>query len=62
MEVIFVLIGISLLLAGTFLFLFFKAMKQGQFDDNHTPSIRMLFESNPKKYKKDQPSKPKSHE
>ena len=48
MEVIFVLIAISLLLAGSFLFLFFKAMKSGQFDDNHTPAIRILFENKTK--------------
>ena len=62
MEVIFLLIAISLLLASTFLFLFFRAMKDGQFDDNYTPSIRILFENNSKKPKKDQPSKPKSYE
>ena len=44
MEVIFILIGISLVLAVSFLFLFFRALKNGQFDDNYTPSIRMLFE------------------
>lgn len=44
MEVIFLLIAISLVMAGSFLFLFFKAMKSGQFEDNHTPAIRILFE------------------
>lgn len=48
MEVIFLLIAISLLLAGSFLFLFFKAMKSGQFDDNQTPAIRILFENETK--------------
>lgn len=62
MEVIFLLIAISLVLAGTFLFLFFKAMKDGQFDDNYTPSIRILFDNKSKKTKKDQPSKPDSYE
>jgi cbb3-type cytochrome oxidase maturation protein len=62
MEVIFLLIAISLVLASLFLFLFFKAMKDGQFDDNYTPSIRILFENNSKKPKKNQPSKPKSYE
>ena len=62
MEVIFLLIAISLILASTFLYLFFRAMKDGQFDDNYTPSIRILFENNSKKSKKDQPSKPKSYE
>jgi cbb3-type cytochrome oxidase maturation protein len=48
MEVIFILIAISLALAGSFLFLFFRAMKSGQFDDNHTPAIRILFENETK--------------
>ncbi|MFC5625336.1 cbb3-type cytochrome oxidase assembly protein CcoS [Algoriphagus winogradskyi] len=62
MEVIFLLIAISLLLASSFLFLFFKAMKDGQFDDNYTPSIRILFDNKSKKTNKDQPSKPDSYE
>lgn len=62
MEVIFVLIGISLLLAGTFLFLFLRAMKDGQFDDDYTPSVRILFENQPKKSIKDQTKKSKSYE
>ena len=52
MEVIFILIGISLVLAGSFLFLFFRAMKDGQFDDDYTPSVRILFENQPKKIDK----------
>lgn len=63
MEVIFLLIAISLILAGTFLFLFFKAMKSGQFDDDYTPSVRILFENPPKKSTKKNPStKQKSYE
>ncbi|WP_339866232.1 cbb3-type cytochrome oxidase assembly protein CcoS [uncultured Algoriphagus sp.] len=62
MEVIFLLIAISLILASTFLYLFFRAMKDGQFDDNYTPSIRILFDNKSKKTKKDQPSKPDSYE
>ncbi len=49
MEIIFLLVAISLALAGTFLFLFFKAIKGGQFDDGYTPSVRILFENKPKK-------------
>ncbi|MFC3881931.1 cbb3-type cytochrome oxidase assembly protein CcoS [Algoriphagus namhaensis] len=63
MEVIFLLIAISMVLAVSFLFLFFKANKDGQFDDSHTPAIRILFENQHKKEsKKDQPTKPKSYE
>jgi cbb3-type cytochrome oxidase maturation protein len=62
MEVIFILIAVSLILAVTFLFLFFRAMKDGQFDDSYTPSVRILFENQPKKLKKDQTKKTKSYE
>lgn len=62
MEVIFILIAISLILAVTFLILFFRAMKDGQFDDSYTPSVRILFENQPKKSKKDQPKNTKSYE
>ncbi len=62
MEVIFLLIAVSLVLAVTFLVLFFKAMKSGQFDDDYTPSVRILFDNHPKKSIKDQSTKPKSYE
>lgn len=45
MEVIYMLIGFSLLIALFFLALFFWAVKSGQFDDQYTPSIRVLFDS-----------------
>ncbi|TFV97091.1 cbb3-type cytochrome oxidase assembly protein CcoS [Algoriphagus kandeliae] len=61
MEVIFLLIGVSLVLAGSFLYLFFKAVKSGQFEDDYTPSVRILFD-NHKKPNKNQPIKPKSNE
>jgi cbb3-type cytochrome oxidase maturation protein len=44
MEVIYMLIGFSLLVALIFLGLFFWAVKTGQFDDQHTPSMRVLFD------------------
>ena len=56
MEVIFILIAISLILAGSFLFLFLRAMKSGQFDDNHTPAIRILFDNEKKNKDKKVPS------
>ncbi len=58
MEVIFLLIAISMVLAVSFLLLFFRANKAGQFDDNHTPAIRILFDNEHKqKVKKDQTKK-----
>jgi len=62
MEVIFLLIGISLLLASTFLYLFFKAMKDGQFEDDYTPSVRILFENQKKNSNKNQSTKSNSNE
>ncbi|MFN8436886.1 MAG: cbb3-type cytochrome oxidase assembly protein CcoS [Cytophagales bacterium] len=44
MEIIFILIGISVLVAATFLFLFLWAVKNGQYDDDDTPARRMLFD------------------
>lgn len=45
MSALYLLVGISLLVAIVFLFAFLWAMKAGQYDDDYTPSIRMLFET-----------------
>jgi cbb3-type cytochrome oxidase maturation protein len=44
MEIIFLLILISLILAAGFLLAYFWATRNGQFDDDCTPAIRMLFD------------------
>jgi cbb3-type cytochrome oxidase maturation protein len=44
MSVIYLLITISIIVALVFLYAFIKAVKQGQFDDDYTPSVRMLFD------------------
>lgn len=44
MSVLFILIIISLIVAVGFLFAFFWAVRSGQFEDDYTPSIRMLFD------------------
>lgn len=44
MSVIFILIACSLLLAVSFLGAFLWASRTGQFEDDYTPSIRILFE------------------
>jgi cbb3-type cytochrome oxidase maturation protein len=44
MQVIFFMIGVSLLMALGFLGAFLWAMRQGQNDDLHTPSIRVLLD------------------
>ena len=47
MQVMFVLIGASLLVAVGFVIAFIWSVRHGQYDDLHTPSVRMLFEDNP---------------
>ena len=47
MSVIFILISASLLIAIGFLVAFIWSVKTGQYDDDYTPSIRILFEDKP---------------
>ena len=44
MSVIIVLVIISVIVAGTFLMAFIISVKKGQYDDDYTPSVRMLFD------------------
>ena len=44
MEIIFYLLGFSMLIALVFLASFVWAVTRGQFDDKHTPAMRILFD------------------
>jgi cbb3-type cytochrome oxidase maturation protein len=44
MNIFYLLIGVSLLAALIFLGAFIWAVRNGQFEDNETPSIRILFD------------------
>ncbi len=44
MSVIYVLLAVSIIIAIVFFIAFILAVKKGQYDDNYTPSVRMLFE------------------
>lgn len=44
MSVIYILIVVSISVAVVFLIAFIKAVKSGQYDDDYTPSVRMLFD------------------
>ena len=44
MSVIFILIACSMLLAVSFLIAYIWASRSGQFEDDYTPSVRMLFD------------------
>lgn len=44
MSVIYLLILISIVVAIFFFIAFIVAVKKGQYDDDYTPSVRMLFD------------------
>jgi len=43
-NVIFILIAVSLLVAISFLGFFIWSIRSGQYDDEYTPSVRILFD------------------
>lgn len=45
MKIMLLLILLSLLLAAGFLLAYLSAARNGQFDDDYTPSVRMLFDN-----------------
>jgi cbb3-type cytochrome oxidase maturation protein len=53
MSVIIILIVSSLLVAIGFLISFFWAVRSGQYEDDYTPSVRILFENDVKENKTD---------
>ncbi len=65
MSVIFVLIGFSLIVALGFLFAFIWSIKDGQYEDDYTPSVRILFENKNGKQsgttEKEKPDKKPNH-
>jgi cbb3-type cytochrome oxidase maturation protein len=44
MNVIYIMIAVSVVIAVVFLIIFIKSVKSGQYDDMYTPSVRMLFD------------------
>ena len=59
MSVIYILLTISIIVALVFFAAFIIAVRRGQFDDDYTPSVRMLFDDELiiEKDKKSKPSK-----
>jgi cbb3-type cytochrome oxidase maturation protein len=47
MSVFIIMIAASILVSGGFLIAFLWSVKNGQFDDDYTPSVRMLFDDKP---------------
>ncbi len=63
MYVMFVLIGFSFLVAITFLVVFIWAVRSGQYEDQYTPSVRVLFDDEKQKESNtEESSKPDNHE
>lgn len=56
MGIIYLMLIVSLVIALFFLFSFLWATKDGQYDDDYTPSVRMLFddEESPQQLNKNQ--------
>ena len=44
MSVIYLLLTLSILVAIIFFIAFIYSVKSGQYDDSYTPSVRMLFD------------------
>ncbi|TXK72295.1 cbb3-type cytochrome oxidase assembly protein CcoS [Mesonia sp. HuA40] len=44
MSVIYLLLALSIIVALVFFGVFIYSVKRGQYDDVHTPAVRMLFE------------------
>lgn len=44
MEVIYITIGVSIIVALLFFYFFLKSVRAGQYEDVETPAVRMLFE------------------
>jgi len=51
LSALFILIGISILVAAIFLVAFLWSVNNGQYDDDYTPSVRILFENEPESKK-----------
>lgn len=61
MNVIYFLIPVSLLFAGAFLWAFIWAVRSGQYDDTHTPSMRVLLDE-PRKTSRSSSSDPRNQD
>lgn len=57
MSVMYLLITLSLLLAASFLVAFIFAIRNGQYDDKYTPSVRILFDDEIVKDEEKKPNK-----
>ncbi len=54
MSVVIILVFVAILMAGAFLGAFIWSVKNGQYEDTYTPSVRILFDDPPAKESKRQ--------
>lgn len=57
MSVLWILVGFSVAVAAGFLVAFIWAVRAGQYDDQYTPSVRILFEEEHKTSTFNEPTK-----
>ena len=57
MSVVFILVFVAIFMAGGFLVAFIWSVKNGQYEDTYTPSVRILFDDMPVKESKEQGAK-----
>lgn len=57
MGVIYIMLAASVVVAVIFFIAFIIAVRNGQYDDSYTPSVRMLFEDELIKDKSDKSNK-----
>ena len=54
MSVVIILVFVAIAMAGGFLIAFIWSVKNGQYEDTYTPSVRILFDDLPVKESKEQ--------
>ena len=57
MSVVFVLVFAAIIMAGAFLIAFIWSVKNGQYEDTYTPSVRILFDDPPVKEEENETGK-----
>lgn len=59
MEILYLMIICSVSLAVVFLVIFIIGAKKGQFEDDESPAVRILFDDELKTEEEEQPNAPK---
>lgn len=62
MEVIYIMLAVSLLLAVGFLVAFLLNIRSGQYDDTVSPGVRILFDDIKKEKEQQQKERPKEEQ